>query len=124
MDSTSRDNEPHIGHRLSRPKRLPELEGVEGIKPSYIKKLIEKFLQYTPHELIVMSQDPRSTLLEQMIGSIIQKAIMKGDPVAMEYILDRTVGRVPAVTTVETGYWDKELEQVPRENILKLLRNE
>lgn len=75
------------GNRTGRPKELLTQDG--------IKSLISKFYRLSPKQLMAITEDEESELIEIHVASIIMAGIRKGDLSAMNGLLDRTIGRVP-----------------------------
>ena len=59
-----------------------------------VKALFGKMSSCTKQELINIMQNPKSTMLEITTASILAKAAKDGDYSRLNFLLDRTVGRV------------------------------
>ena len=66
-----------------------------------VEKLFQKFAGKTKDELQLMVQDPKSTMLEIMVASVMVKAAKDGDAARLQFLLDRAVGKVKEQMEVE-----------------------
>ena len=78
----------------------------------------------TRTELQEVIDNPKSTMLEITVASVLVKAAQQGDASRLEQVLERAVGKVVTVTEnkteIETTH--KEIvEGVPNENLLALV---
>lgn len=78
----------------------------------------------TRTELQEVIDNPKSTMLEITVASVLVKAAQQGDASRLEQVLERAVGKVVTVTEnkteIETTH--KEIvEGVPTENLLALV---
>lgn len=71
-----------------RPKSLLTKDKVKGI--------LGKFADMTLQDLENLVKDPQSKMLEIMVASIMVKAAKDGDFSRLNFILDRSIGRVAA----------------------------
>lgn len=76
------------GNPSGKPKQLLTKDKVKGI--------LGKFADMTRDELQNIVQDPKSTMLEIMVASIMVKAAKDGDFSRLNFILDRSIGRAAA----------------------------
>lgn len=78
-----------------------EMKAIKALSPGYVKKIISKLAQMEPQalmawvELSVAGQtvEPMNNL-EMMLASIINKAVTDGDQGKLNFLLDRTIGKV------------------------------
>lgn len=75
--------------------------GANWIKSSDIKDITGKMFKMNRAELLASLQRPESTMLELIIGQILIMAAKKGDPMRLEYILNRVVGRCNVEQTID-----------------------
>ena len=61
--------------------------------------------------------------LEVMVAAIIGKAVAQGDHTRLNFLLDRTIGKVTDELAVSDGRFDKDFDKIPKENIIELLRS-
>jgi len=89
------------GNPKGRLPMSPELRAIKALSPGYVKKIISKLTQMDPKtlmawvELSVAGQtvEPMNNL-EMMLASIINKAVSEGDQGKLNFLLDRTIGKV------------------------------
>lgn len=89
-----------------------------------VKALLGKYARLTLDELTAKLEDPKTTMVERMIGATVMKAVKSGDYGAFEFLLSRSFGKVPNVNENHNTNYDKDFEDAPRENILDLLRKQ
>lgn len=58
------------------------------------ERIANRFLSMTREEIQTKLKDPTTTALELMIGSIIVKSVQGGDQRRLDFVLDRTIGKV------------------------------
>jgi hypothetical protein len=77
--------------------RKPIPEDVKAIRKLTIlefQRLINKYLWLSEEGLQVAMQDPACSMLEKLVASVIAKGISQGDPMRMEALVTRLVGKV------------------------------
>jgi len=73
----------------------PELKAIKKLSPGYLKLIIAKLARMTPQELILSAKDPgKLNNLEMMVASIVSRAIQDGDHSKLNFLLDRSIGKV------------------------------
>lgn len=87
------------GNPAGRKKLPPEIQAINSLTPEYVKKIISKFSQMSKEEmgtfLRLGPDDPGGpNMMEIMIGSIVAKAAQDGDYTRLNFLLDRSIGRV------------------------------
>lgn len=82
------------GNPEGRPK-LPAaaLEAKKLTAAEIVLKLSE-FMLMTPAQRLERLSSPNRTTADEMIGAIIEKGIIEGSPTHLNFIFDRTVGKV------------------------------
>lgn len=58
------------------------------------EQLCNKYLSMSKDEIDTARKDPKLTMLEVMIVSVIHKAIVHGDQKRLDFLLDRLIGKV------------------------------
>jgi len=103
---------------------IPALLGVPTMSKENVRRLVLKYLQMTPAEMGEKLHDPNTTMLEHMMMAVIQKAMKEGDEKRINFLLDRSIGKVATVDdTPELEARKREiLEAIPSHKIVKLLR--
>ena len=76
------------GNPGGKPKQLLTKDKVKGI--------LGRFADMTREDLQAIVTNPKSTMLEIMVASIMVKAAKDGDFSRLNFILDRSIGRVAA----------------------------
>lgn len=89
------------GNPKGRPKTRGDLAQVRLLKESEAKRMIQKQLDMTPQELKAMVEDPETPAMELMIARIIDKALNEGDTARLNFLFDRTIGKVIEKREVE-----------------------
>lgn len=87
------------GNPKGRPVLPPEVKAIQALSPEYVKKIISKFSHMSKEEMRDFLQkgpdDPNGpNMMEIMIGSIVAKAAQDGDYTRLNFLLDRSIGRV------------------------------
>lgn len=74
------------GNKSGRPKNLLTKDRVSAI--------LSRFSGMTRSELEQVSKDPKATMIELTIGAIFAKAATTGDYSRLEFLLQRSIGKV------------------------------
>jgi len=75
--------------------RLPEdLKEVKKLNQFELEKSLNEMLTMTPEQLKRVKTDPESTMLQILIASIITHGANKGDPIRLNFLLDRLIGKM------------------------------
>lgn len=106
------------GNLAGKPKQLLTKDKVSSI--------LGKFSNMTRDELQDVVKDPKSTMLEIMIASVIVKAAESGDYSRLDFLLSRSIGKVKEEieNTIKPAVGDEELDLIPRERLLALISGE
>jgi hypothetical protein len=83
------------GNPGGRPKIREELRDMKRLNQERFLLIVTEFLSKTKNELRRAVNDPDSSALEMMLASLMEKAIERGDPTRVNFLLDRTIGKVP-----------------------------
>lgn len=81
------------GNPSGKPKQLLTQDKVSSV--------MGKFADMTRDELQKVIQNPRSTMLEITVASILAQAAKSGDATRLSFLLDRSIGRVKETHSVE-----------------------
>jgi hypothetical protein len=84
-----------------RPPMAPELKGIPRLTKEQVEACIAKYQWMGLDELEVAMKDEKRSMLEHMIMSIIHKAVVQGDQGRMEFLLNRTIGKVKDITEIQ-----------------------
>ena len=87
------------GNPKGRPPMPAEMREIKKLSPQYLKTIIAKLSRMTPEEMMTWVKEPEDRTdvpnnMEVMIASIIHKAITDGDHNKLNFLLDRTIGKV------------------------------
>jgi len=88
----------------------PELKGVPRLKKEEVEAVLARFAHMSRAEIRAKMEDPKTTMLEMMVGSVVLKAYKHGDQNRLNFLLDRTIGRVKEkieVTLPEPTYIER-----------------
>lgn len=89
-----RDFKP--GHTFSKGRPLipPDLKEVRTLKKDEAERLIVMLMSHTVEELREIQKDPKTPAMHVVIANIIIAASLSGDNQRMEFLFNRTIGRV------------------------------
>ena len=79
---------------VGRPPVDPELKKARKLTKTKAAALFEIFMHKSVTELDKICKDPKTTVLEAMIARVAQQAIRDGDQRRLDFMLDRTIGKV------------------------------
>lgn len=86
------------GNPNGRPRLPQALRDIQKISPAYVKGIIAKLSRMSRDEMGEWLQTPINlggpNNMEMMVASIIHKAIVDGDHTKLNFLLDRTIGKV------------------------------
>lgn len=88
------------GKGKGRPSMPKDLKEVKSLTKSHVEKVMNKFADMTKAEIEAVIRDPNTTMLEHMVGSIAIKAVKDGDQQRLNFLLDRTIGKVKEVKEI------------------------
>jgi hypothetical protein len=84
-----------------RPPQAPELKKIPRLTKDQVQACIAKYQWMGLDELEVAMKDEKRSMLEHMIMSIIHKAMKQGDQNRLEFLFNRTIGKVKEVTEIQ-----------------------
>lgn len=74
---------------------LPQdLKEIRALRPSFVKNVIAKLSRMTLGELEAHIDNPYTSMMEITIGKVYLKAFIGGDHMRMNFLLDRSIGKV------------------------------
>lgn len=82
------------GNPGGRPKLPEDVKQAKLMNRIELTRLVNKLVRMTPDELTAAIKDSKASSMDIMIGRIIVKAVQQGDPVRLNFLLDRLVGKV------------------------------
>lgn len=77
-----------------RPRLPADLAAIKKLTPSYIRMVIAKLARMTQQEMVTYLQTSGANNMELMVASIIVKATQEGDHSKLNFLLDRSIGKV------------------------------
>lgn len=111
-----------------KPRLDPYLVEVKKMNRDEVERLMADLLKGDRAKLKAIIEDPTTPMLRLMVASLIQKAITAGDPSILNFLLDRTIGKVKETLEVDMTLKHEELRHdamlsvVPHDKILELIR--
>lgn len=110
-----------------RPQVPPELKAARKLTRPQVELVFTKYLHATPAEVDAVLASPDTPFIDRIVLAIAQRALDDGDQAALNFMLDRTIGKVkdhlevttstpfiirrPSGETVELGVKPKEIEE-------------
>jgi len=92
------------GNPNGRPKVPEDLKTIQSLSPSLMSKLINKYMAMNREQIIVKVKDPRTPMIETTIASILVKATQSGDYTRLNFLLDRSIGKVKDEIDVRSSH--------------------
>ncbi len=85
------------GGRVKMPEDVKELKKIGRVE---IERSLSKFLLLTLEQLEKKKADPQATVIDLFIISILKHGLKNGDPIRLNFLLDRLIGKVDQNITV------------------------
>lgn len=85
------------GGGKGRPALPPELKAIKSLSQLEVAKIVSKFGRMTAEQLNAAKNNPQTTTIEACVISIFAHSIAKGDYARLSILLDRAIGKTPAV---------------------------
>jgi hypothetical protein len=98
------------GNPGGRPALPADLKEAQALTRQEFMRVINKYLQMSPAELVAVLKNPATPALHLMVITIIMAAVDKADPIRAEFILIRVLGKAPNAAEVE----DPEEARAPK----------
>lgn len=81
--------------RTPLPKDLKaEIKTIKKLTPSLVAALITKYCHKTKAEIMEALKDPNTSAIDLTICTVLSKAMNNGDHLRLEFLLNRTIGKV------------------------------
>ncbi len=77
-----------------RPKLDSYLVEVKKLNRDEVERTLADLMHGDRDKIKAVINDPATPMLRLMVASLIQKAITSGDPAILNFLLDRTIGKV------------------------------
>lgn len=118
------------GHKLGkgRPPKDFELAQIMKINKQLVDERLSRYMFMTRERLLEVEKNPQTPAMDIMIISLINKGIKVGDPMILNFLLDRTIGKVKESVEVDMTLQamqrahDEMIEKIPRERLIDLVR--
>jgi hypothetical protein len=102
------------GNPNGKPKQLLTKDKVSAI--------LGRFATMTRDQLQDVATDPKSSMIEIMIASIMVKAAKEGDYARLDFLLTRSIGKVKDELELQARtIADDQLDLIPKSKIVELL---
>ena len=82
------------GNPNGRPKIRDNLAEVKLMNKTEMRRFIQKIIDMTPEEMKEMVKRTDVPALEIMLASVAHQAIVRGDQARIDFLLQRTIGKV------------------------------
>ena len=89
------------GNEVGRPKEPKELTLAKSLNKEFVRQKMTEMLQKPLHELIEMSQAWDEQAIDCWLAKIIAVGIQNGDPMRLNFMFDRIIGKVTEVKEVQ-----------------------
>ncbi len=111
------------GNPTGRPKIPEHLRGILALMPDEVSRMIAKYARMDRAELGLMLETKAMPMLEACIAKIFQESYAKGDFTRLSFLLDRAIGKVPAVQpTDDEAAALQEIRDLSNEELIKLVK--
>jgi hypothetical protein len=109
------------GNPKGRPKLSPELTLIKSVSKFEVAKIISRFCRMTLVEMEKAIADPTLLVLDLAIAKIFKKSIERCDYEALNFLLDRTIGKIALVELEEDE--NDEIAKMSTQELLKIIQN-
>lgn len=89
------------GNPKGRPSLRDDLKDYKMLTKVEASALVQKIMDMTSEQMKEMLADPETPAMEIMVARIVSEAINQGDPQRLNFLFDRTVGKVIEKREVE-----------------------
>ncbi len=87
-----------------------------------IRKMMDRFWRMSADDLLMVLENPKTTMGELMIASVMAKAAKDGDYSRLAFLMDRQVGKVKEeIEQTVRSISDEDLDKIPRDALIKLV---
>jgi len=112
------------GNPNGRPKLPAHLKDIPSLTADEVNKIMSKYTRMTLPELEQVIADRKAPALEMAICSNLIKSIQSGEYANLNFVLDRSVGKVTEKSEIAVspkGISDDDLDLIPKEKLVELL---
>lgn len=82
------------GNAKGAPKIPDDLKDARRLNGPEFERIANKLLAMNKEEISKIASDPKTPSLELIVASVVHKAIVEGDAKRLDYLLNRTIGKV------------------------------
>lgn len=93
-----------------RPIVPDDIKEARKLTSTEVERILTQLLSMSPSELVQIKQNPKSTMLELMIHSIVVNAVNKGDQQRLDFLLQRVIGKVKEKIEMEINPFEGKSE--------------
>lgn len=106
-----------------RPKWPEDLQKVAKLSAEVVERMIAKFVGMPVDEFTAFVQEKRGTMLEIMIASVIHKGVLKGEPAYLDFLFNRTIGKMKDDPDAGADAAAKLADALPVDTVVAYLRD-
>lgn len=110
------------GNPNGRPHLPADLVELKKLTQAQFQRLLFKFVNTPVAELKALLADPKTPLLELMIGKVVVKAISDGDYKRLDFLLDRMIGKVKEQIQVTESEEIEKLRQLSLKELIVFVK--
>ena len=101
-----------------------DMRQMKRLSKNEAHRLLTHLLMMTPTDFNAYLSSPDCSMLEQIVGEIITRAMRDGDHQRLNFLFDRTIGRVPAIVAEEDETKEKRamLEKISHDVLIGIAR--
>lgn len=112
------------GNPCGRPKLPAHLRAIKSLSIDEVRKYVSKYARMQPDEVDALVLARSIPMLELSIARIFQESAKKGDFTGLAFLLERAIGKVPAVAPPdEESEALKEIQDLSDQELLRLVRD-
>jgi hypothetical protein len=82
------------GNPGGKPKGREDLKKIKLMSKDDVSRLLQKIMNMPIDDIKAMVKDPKTPALELMFARLIDKALSEGDRSRLDFLMERTVGKV------------------------------
>ncbi len=82
------------GNPKGRPKLDPDLKAIENLTKDELRKIVSRLSRMSEPEVIELMQNTATPILERSVAATLLKSVEFGDPIRLDRLLDRAIGKV------------------------------
>ena len=83
------------GNPNGRPPLPPELRKARAYNRVYVQEKLTEMMELGVEDLQKIVKDPKTKVIDAMVASVALYGIKKGDQARLNFLMERTIGKVP-----------------------------